>query len=249
MPSFDFHFEPVDAGCLVWRTHELDRAHGTLAAMHSHAAPIITTLSCDWIPASIPSGKLLVVLHGRGDSSRGFHWMPEAFAFRELNYLLVNAPDRYFGGNSWYALPPDHAQGVLRSRGLLDHLFKELLEQGYEPADIGLLGFSQGCLMTLEWGARSALGLGAYVGISGYCLDPSTLLAERSPSCTAEPWLITHGRHDDTLDYETTRQQIADLDRGGFALRFETYDKGHTIDPDDELPVLRSFLAERLGVR
>ena len=90
-------------------------------------------------------------------------------------------------------LTPDHAPGVLRSRGLLDDLFKELLEQGYEPADIGLLGFSQGCLMTLEWGARSALALGAYVGISGYCLDATTLLAERSSSCNAESWLITHG--------------------------------------------------------
>jgi len=217
--------------------------------MNVNVSPIITALSCDWAPASSPGGKLLVVLHGRGDSSQGFHWMPDALAFRELNYLLVNAPDDYFGGKSWYALPPDHAPGVRRSRDLLDRLFEELLEQGYEPAKIGLLGFSQGCLMTLEWGARSALALGAYVGISGYCLDARTLLAERSPSCMAKSWLITHGRHDETLDYETTREQIAELKRGGFALRFETYDKGHTIDPEDELPVLRSFLAERLGVR
>ena len=217
--------------------------------MNVRASPIIKTLSCDWVPASTPSGKLLVVLHGRGDSSQGFHWMPETMAFRKLNYLLVNAPDEYYGGKSWYALPPDEAPGVLRSRDLLDRLFEELLEQGYEPAEIGLLGFSQGCLMTLEWGARSALALGAYVGISGYCLDVAKLLAERSPFCTGESWLITHGRHDEMLDYETTRQQIVELERGGFALRFEAYDKGHTIDPQDELPALRSFLADRLGVQ
>ena len=217
--------------------------------MNARDSPIIKTLSCDWVPASTPSGKLLVVLHGRGDSSQGFHWMPETLAFRELNYLLVNAPDQYFGGKSWYALPPDEAPGVRRSRDLLDRLFDELFRQDYQPTEIGLFGFSQGSLMTLEWGARSALALGAYVGISGYCLNVTTLLAERSPSCTAESWLITHGRHDETLDYETTRQQIAELARGGFALRFETYDKGHTIDPQDELPALRSFLAERLGVQ
>jgi phospholipase/carboxylesterase len=217
--------------------------------MNAGVAPILATLSCDWVPASTASRKLLVVLHGRGDSSQGFHWMPDAFAFRELNYLLVNAPDEYFGGKSWYALPPDHAPGVLRSRDLLDRLFEELLAQGYEPAEIGLLGFSQGCLMTLEWGARSALALGAYVGISGYCLDAKALLADRSPSCAAESWLITHGRQDETVDYEATRQQIAELKQGGFALRFETYDKGHTIDPEDELPALRSFLADRLRVR
>jgi phospholipase/carboxylesterase len=211
--------------------------------------PVIETLSCDWIPASTPSGKLLVVLHGRGDSSEGFRWMPGTLGFSELNYLLVNAPDDYYGGRSWYDLPPDQAPGVLRSRNLLDALFGELLSQGFEPADIGLFGFSQGCLMTLEWGARSALALGAYVGVSGYCLDPAILLAERNPSCSTEPWLITHGRQDAVLDYETTRQQMAELAGGGFALRFESYDKGHTIDPRDELPLLRSFLAGRLGVR
>ena len=217
--------------------------------MNVSAPPIITTLSCDWVPAPTPSGKLLVVLHGRGDSSQGFHWMPEALAFRELNYLLVNAPDDYYGGRSWYALPPDQASGVLRSRDLLDRLFDELLTQGYAPAEIGLLGFSQGSLMTLEWGARSALALGAYVGISGYCLDAARLLAERSHSCSVQSWLITHGRHDDVLDHESTRQQIAELERGGFRLRFETYAKGHTIDPRDELPAVRRFLADRLGVR
>ena len=91
--------------------------------------------------------------------------------------------------------------------------------------------------------------LGAYEGISGYCLDATALLAERSPSCAPESWLVTHGRQDETLDYETTRQQIAELRRGGFALRFETYEKGHTVDPEDELPALRSRLAERLGAR
>ncbi len=216
--------------------------------MSPKRTPSIQTLPCDWAPSKQPSDKLLVVLHGRGDTSEGFHWMPEALGFDSLNYLLVNAPDEYFGGLSWYALPPDQEPGVLRSRGLLDTLFEELIEQGYEPANIGLLGFSQGCLMTLEWGARSAHALAAYVGISGYCLDPATLLRERHPDRSTAPWLITHGRQDEALPYETTRQQMETLASGGFPLRFETYDKGHTIDPRDELPVLREFLAERLGL-
>lgn len=214
--------------------------------MSPSSPPAIRTLPCDWCSAPSPSGKLLVVLHGRGDSSEGFHWMPETLAFRELDYLLVNAPDEYFGGRSWYALPPEQEPGVLRSRALLDRLFDELTAHGYRPGDIGLFGFSQGCLMTLEWGARSSLLLGAYVGVSGYCLDPAALLAERHASNDPTRWLITHGRQDEALDYETTREQMAELQRGGFTLRFESFDKGHTIDPRDELPLLRRFLAERL---
>lgn len=212
-------------------------------------APTIATLPCDWLPSSAARGKLLVVLHGRGDSSRGFHWLPDALALPGLDYLLVNAPDRYFGGRSWYDLPPNQTPGVLRSRALLDRLFEELQAQGYAPTDVGLFGFSQGCLMTLEWGARSPLVLGAYVGISGYCLDPAALLAERHPSCAPERWLITHGSQDDVVPYATTQRQMAELARGGLPLRFETYAKAHTLDPDEELPALRRFLAERLGLR
>ena len=216
--------------------------------MNANSAPNVESLDCEWIPAKEHSSKLLVVLHGRGDSSEGFRWMPEAFGFTTLNYLLVNAPDEYYGGRSWYGLPPDQKPGVLRSRDSLDQLFGELTAAGYEPANIGLFGFSQGCLMTLEWGARSALGLGAYVGVSGYCLDPAALLAERNPGCDTAAWLITHGRQDEALAYATTKSQIEELASGGFDLRFETYDKGHTIDPYDELPLLREFVKQKLGV-
>ncbi|MFT5287258.1 MAG: phospholipase/carboxylesterase [Planctomycetota bacterium] len=216
--------------------------------MNANSAPKIESLECEWIPAKERSAKLLVVLHGRGDSSEGFRWLPEAFGFTALNYLLVNAPDEYFGGRSWYGLPPDQKPGVLRSRDSLDQLFGELIQAGYEPGDMGLFGFSQGCLMTLEWGVRSALKLSAYVGVSGYCLDPEALLSERNLERDTSAWIITHGRQDEALPYATTQQQIEELARGGFALRFETYDKGHTIDPYDELPLLREFVQAKLDV-
>ncbi len=208
----------------------------------------ITTLPCDHFVADPPAEKLLVVLHGRGDSSAGFHWMPEVLGLRGLDYLMVNAPDEWFGGRSWYDLPPDQEPGVLRSRGLLDALFDELLAQGRRPEDLGLFGFSQGCLMTLEWGLRSPLELAAYVGVSGYCLDPAALLAERHAGHVPERWLVTHGRQDEVCAHGTTAEQMDALRAGGFPLRFESFDKEHTIDPADELPLLRTFLAERMGV-
>ena len=78
------------------------------SAISHPSEPKITTLQCEWIPARVESSKLLVVLHDRGDTSAGFRWLPDEFELDELNYLLVNAPDPYYGGRSWYALPPDH---------------------------------------------------------------------------------------------------------------------------------------------
>ncbi len=207
-------------------------------------------LDCEFVPTSDPGpGKLLVVLHGRGDSSAGFRWMPDAMALPGLSYLLVNAPDAYFGGRSWYDLPPDQAPGVERSRQLLAQLFGEILAAGWNAQDVALLGFSQGCLMTLEFGARTPLELRCYVGVSGYCLDPDKLLAEMHPAAQRDAWLITHGRFDEALPFERTEQQAQQLRDGGLPVSFRAYDKGHTIDPTEELQDIRRFVANHLRLQ
>ncbi|HZI33613.1 MAG TPA: serine esterase, partial [Candidatus Binatia bacterium] len=55
-----------------------------------------------FIPAADQaSRRLFVVLHGLGDSAAGWSWLPGALNLPWLNYLLVNAPDEYYGGYSW----------------------------------------------------------------------------------------------------------------------------------------------------
>ena len=192
----------------------------------------ISTLHCEFAAPAQRSGKLVVVLHGRGDSSAGFHWMPRAMALPGVSWLLVNAPDPWYGGRSWYDLPPRHGAGIERSRGLLDALFDELATQGYPPEDIVLFGFSQGCLLTLEWGGRTDRPLAGCIGISGYCYDPEALVREASEAAKQRRWLVTHGFQDDVLPYETTKEQIEHLQQGGLPIDFRSYNKTHTIDPD-----------------
>ena len=206
-------------------------------------------LDCEFVPPrQAGAHKLLVVLHGRGDSAAGFRWLPDALVLPGLAYLLVNAPDPYFGGRSWYNFPPDQEAGVLRSHGLLEQLFQELAEAGWDPEDVGLFGFSQGCLMTLEFGARSALELACYIGMSGYCLDVPKLLAELSPAARREVWMLTHGRLDEVLPFADSEQQMLELRKGGLPLVFRPYSKGHTVDLQDELSDLRDFLVLHLGL-
>lgn len=200
------------------------------------------------MPAAVESDRTLVVLHGRGDSHQGFLWLQRALGFQALNVRLVDAPDRYYTGLSWYDLPPNQRPGVERSVRELEALFDRWLAEGLDPAKTALLGFSQGCLMTLEWGARSSIELAAYVGISGYCLDPASLIEAAQPHIREPNWLVTHGHFDAVLPFSETEQQVAWLQSMGWPIRFEAYDKEHTIDPVDELPLIRSFLAERLAL-
>lgn len=189
------------------------------------------------------SRRLLIVLHGLGDSMEGYRWMPLALRLPWLNYLLVNAPDDYFGGYSWYDLGGDAVSGVARSRGLLIALLESLAARGYSPEQTAMFGFSQGCLMTLETGLRYPHRLAGLVGISGYVQDVHALVREASSVARQTKVLMTHGTHDPLLRIDPVREQVAVLKDAGFDLTWREFDKEHTIAGEDELNLIREFIS------
>ncbi len=192
------------------------------------------------------SRRLLVVLHGLGDSVLGYTWMPDVLRLPWLNYLLVNAPDPYYGGFSWYDFAGDAATGVQRSRKLLEELLAAQREAGFPSVQTGLFGFSQGCLMTLETGLRHEHKLAALIGVSGYVLNPPQLLREISPAARAQRILVTHGRQDPIVMFANAKRQMEQLRAGGVPLTWREFDKPHTII-DEEIEVIRAFLIESFG--
>src|SRR5213080_116489 len=131
--------------------------------------------------AEAGSKRLMVVMHGLGDSIAGFRWLPSALNLPWLNYLLVNAPDSYYGGYSWYNFIGDIGPGVQRSRKLLFELLEAQPAAGFPADQITLGGFSQGCLMSLEVGLRYPDRLAGIIGISGYICNPEKLIADLPP--------------------------------------------------------------------
>src|SRR5271169_817607 len=125
-------------------------------------------LETEFVPAAKKSSRLMVVLHGLGDSVAGFRWLPEALGLPWMNYLLVNAPDSYYGGFSWYDFAGDQAAGVVRSRKLLFELLDAQRADNFPTGQSILVGFSQGCLMTVDVGLRYPHLFAGLVGISGY---------------------------------------------------------------------------------
>jgi phospholipase/carboxylesterase len=198
-----------------------------------------------FIPSKIPSKKLMIILHGRGDSSRGFTFLPEYLGIDQINYLLLNAPDDYYGGFSWYDLPPNQLEGILYSRGILTETLDTLFEEEFNAEESFLFGFSQGSLLTFEFGARYKKVLAGYLAISGYIYDAESLLKEMNPKVKTSNWLCTHGTYDDVLPYKTSKAQIGTLQDGGFDIMFKSYEKAHTIHPE-ELHMIAEWIKTKL---
>ena len=184
----------------------------------------------------------MVVLHGLGDSLAGYRWLPEALALPWLGYRLVNAPDHYFGGYSWYDFAGDPTPGIHRSRNALAGLLDALEGEGYPPQQTFLLGFSQGCLMTLEVGLRRSKVLAGCIGISGYVHDLPGLLGGLSPVARQQRLLVTHGTWDSMIPIEPVRAQMQRLRETGIRLEWREFAKDHTIAGEEEIRVIREFV-------
>jgi predicted esterase len=190
-----------------------------------------------------PSRALLIALHGLGDSTAGYRWLPQALAWPWMNYLLVNAPDPYYGGYSWYDFASARAEeGIARSRRLLFDLLDRQRAEGWPTAQTVLFGFSQGCLMTWEAGLRYPHRFAGLVGISGYVHDPQKAVKELSPVAKEQRFLITHGTWDPLIPFAQVKPQVKFLQDAGLNIEWHEFAKEHTIAGEEELDVIRRFV-------
>ncbi len=194
-----------------------------------------------FIPAKVKSKKLMIILHGRGDSSEGFRGFSSFLDIDDMNYILLDAPFEYYTGYSWYPLPPDQLPGIEYSSTLLTKDLDTLFEEDFNAEESFLFGFSQGSLLTFEFGARYEKVLAGYIAISGYIYDAPKLLEDMNKDVLESRWLCTHGKYDAVLPYETSKEQVEMLIDGGFDVEFKSYDKDHTI-VEDELKMIADWI-------
>lgn len=157
-----------------------------------------------------------------------------------LNYLLVNAPDEYYGGFSWFDYPDNMGPGILRSRKLLFELLDAWRAKGFDEITLG--GFSQGGLMTVDVGLRYPHRLAGLVDISGWVYEIETLLRELSPEARAQRLLISHGPFDPLIPFDEVQKQAQTLKTARLKVEWHQFPKAHTIYGEEELGVIREFV-------
>jgi phospholipase/carboxylesterase len=196
-----------------------------------------------YVPAKIghPDERVVVVLHGLGDSMAGYGWFPGELGIDDLSFLLVNAPDSYYGGYSWYDFLEDPKPGIIRSRRLLFGLIDELMQQGIASENIFLFGFSQGCLMALDVGLRIPLALGGICGVSGYLGFEEEYPDQFSIFGREQEMLLTHGTQDPVVPFANSKRQYQKLKDMGARITFMTYPKDHTILPQELVDIAGWF--------
>lgn len=204
-------------------------------------------------PGTVESDAPAVVLiHGRGTNERDL--LPIGAQLpSELHVLSVRAPQRMNGPNSytWYDLDlsggglhasqPD-PEGFRRSLDLLSEFLDSAIEEyDLDPDRIGLLGFSQGAIMSLSALLERPDAYRWIVALNGY------LAASHEDDVGAadgKPVFIGCGSMDQVIPPERAERAAELLDSGGADVRFETYGVGHGTTPTEVSDVV-AWVEER----
>lgn len=199
-----------------------------------------------FIPSQKKSENLMIVLHGRGDSLKPFKKFNQELKMKNINYLLLNAPRKYMDGFSWYGEPPYTKQGVLKIRNMLFEILHELEELGWQPENIFLFGFSQGCLVSADLAMHYPRRLGGLVGVSGYFYFFPRWKKSLQKKSRNTPWLMLHGTKDDVLPIQDTKFGVDQLKRLGLNIDWIEFDKDHSI-VEKEYPVIKRWVQNQMS--
>ncbi len=199
----------------------------------------------------------MIILHGGAGRMEEARVVADNLEIPRLNYLLLNAPrENPEGGFDWY---DGDFNGALNGNGTgpggqpaccpreaLDKVIFELEEQGFERRHIFWLGFSQGSRVTLEYGIRTIHDYGGFIGISGCCGDVEILTRDMTEQARRSEWFISHGSMDEINPINGVRSGIKSLAGHGLPVMYCEFEKGHDIDYEFEMPMIRQWVLRRL---
>ncbi len=213
-------------------------------------------LDCDLVPARDPHPDdrwLCLVLHGLGDSKEGWKDIVPMLGLDRVAFGFVQAPIPHYGGWSWFDIELGERmrvdQGHIReNRRLIGELAEDLLQrEGLSMARLFILGFSQGCVMALDWGLRQRERLAGIIGISGSIAFADEYPAAFGATAPTQAVLMTHGLFDPVLPIAQTRPLKDRLVAAGAAIDWREYPKDHGLDPEREIDDIRNWMARRMG--
>jgi phospholipase/carboxylesterase len=206
------------------------------------------TLECIEQQTTAAPGASLIVLHGLGADGNDF--VPIA---RELDlapvggarFVFPHAPLRPVTMNggfvmrAWYdiagtpAARREDEAGLRESQAQIEALIAREVERGMPASRIVLMGFSQGCAMTLMTGLRHAERLAGLVGLSGYLPLAAHTAAERSAANAGVPIFLAHGRDDPMIGIDRALASRDALLALGYPVQWHEYGMPHSVCMDE----------------
>lgn len=175
----------------------------------------------------------VILIHGRGSSGRDIVSLAEAILTKDVAWLAPTASE-----GSWYPqrfLVPLKQNEPWLGRALqtIDELVLEANAAGIPSERIGLVGFSQGACLALEYAIRHPRRYGFIGGLSGAVIGP--LETPRPEMDLHEtPVLLACAEHDGHIPFAYVEHSHQILSRANATVTLQKYPgSAHTVFPEE----------------
>lgn len=212
-------------------------------------------------PADGPAHATVIVLHGLGADGNDFVPVVDELDLAGLGavrFVFPHAPVQPVTVNggypmrSWYDIygtdlvRREDEAGLRRSLAAVDHLIADAVARGTPSHRVVLMGFSQGCAMTLLTGLRHPHRLAGLIGLSGYLPLAASTAAEAHEANRDTPIFLAHGLYDGVVPIARATAS-RDLLRGlGYTVDWHEYPMQHSVAAQ-EIEDIAGFLQRVLG--
>lgn len=185
----------------------------------------------------------MILVHGRGGSAEDLLALAHEIGLDDVLYVAPQAAGRTWYPHSFLSPMERNEPGLTSGLNRLSALIDALRHEGMSPDRIGLMGFSQGACLSLEYAARYARRYAAVVGLSGGLIGPPETPRDYRGSLDGTPVFLGCSDVDSHIPVERVHETADVLAALGASVDKRIYPgMGHSVN-EDELEAVRSLLS------
>ena len=184
------------------------------------------------------SYPMVILLHGFGSHMGDLAGLSPVIDSKNYLFVCPNAPLTIqiapgMVGYAWTPIGDDLTPEYLqKAEDDLGTLIEEVTEQHrIEPGNAFLGGFSQGGMMTYQYGLPNPDLFGGLAALSARILYPDAL-RERLPEVRSQSVFMAHGTEDSLIPIDSAREARQFLKAEGYKPEYKEYKMAHEINQD-----------------
>jgi predicted esterase len=176
----------------------------------------------------------VIAIHGRGASAEDILGLAREIAASDVAFFAPQA-----SGFSWYPYSflnpiPQNEPHLSSALNLVGGLVRDLAGEGVPHERIGIMGFSQGACLSLEFAARNARRYAAVIAFSGGLIGPPGTPRAYAGTMDNTPVFLGCSDIDAHIPLERVRESSVVLRSLGAAVDERIYPRmGHTVNGDE----------------
>ena len=190
----------------------------------------------------------MILVHGRGGSAEDLLALASELRLDDVLYVAPQA-----AGHTWYPysfLAPiaQNEPGLTSGLNKISALIDQLRHEGLSPDRVGVMGFSQGACLSLEYAARYARRYAAVIGLSGGVIGPPGTPRNYTGSMDGTPVFLGCSDVDPHIPVERVHETAEVFRRLNAHVDARIYPgMGHIVN-QDEIAAVRQILGSSAAI-